>query len=237
VFTSEQMSRAVGLQARSYELLQWVSSAITKGFVSFKTAHHYASAASAAEEWITRHYLDIPERARPAIEDMKDFCGLFSTYLENSFELVSDPGKRLYSPDAHCFCPLCSWLVDVPNLKARRPAPTDKKRAQRMIHDALDHLVSKQDVWLEEKHREAILKDTSLREHLALLAYGHDLLRRMKGNAVGPASLVLWRMFAWLPSGSPKKKFKLSAEMFLQAEQAVKEKVLHISGASHVQTI
>ena len=29
-------------------------------------------------------------------------------------------GKRLYSPDAHCFCPLCSWLIDAPHLKTKK---------------------------------------------------------------------------------------------------------------------
>jgi len=210
MFTDAQMSRAVDLQERSYELLRWVSSAIEKGFISFNTAHHYSSVTAAAEEWITRHYQDIPKAARPALEDLKDFCGLFSTYLENSFELVSAPGKRLYSPDAHCFCPMCSWLIDAPNLKTRTPTPADKKRAQRMTLDALKHLASEQGVWLAEARGKAMLEDASLREPLALLAYGLDLLRRMKGHAVGPASLVLWRTFAWLPSGSPKKKFRLS---------------------------
>ncbi|MCL1919229.1 MAG: hypothetical protein FWG14_13215 [Peptococcaceae bacterium] len=225
MFTDEQMSRAVDLQARSYELLRWVSSAVKKGFISFKAAHNYSSNSSAAEEWIIRHYLNIPEAAKPALEDMKDFSGIFSTYLENSFELVSNPGKHLYSPDAHCFCPICSWLIDAPNLKTRKLTSADKKRAQRMTLGALNHLASEQGVYLSEMRSKAILEDVSLREHLALVTYGLDLLSRMKGVAVGPASLVLWRTFAWLPSGSPKKKFRLSAELLLQAEQAVKEAI------------
>ncbi|MDR2710870.1 MAG: hypothetical protein LBB65_06030, partial [Burkholderiales bacterium] len=191
MFTSEQIAKAVDLQARSYELLQWVSSAIAKGFISFKAAHNYSSISSAAEEWITRHYQNIPEAAKPKPEDIKDFSGLFSTYLENSFELVSHPGKRLYSPDAHCFCPLCSWLVDVPHLKTRALTPADKKRAQKMTVDALRYLASDQNVLLSEKAIKAITEDANLREPLALLAYGCDLLHRMSGTAVGPAALVL----------------------------------------------
>jgi hypothetical protein len=226
MFTNEQMSRAVDLQERSYELLRWVSAAINKGFISFKAAHNYLSLSAAAEEWIARHYQNIPEAARPALEDMKDFSSLFATYLENSFELVSNPGKRLYSPGAHCFCPFCSWLADAPNLKTRKLTSADRKRAQRMTLRALNHLATEQGVCLAETRGQAILEDASLREHLALFTYGLDLWDRMKGIAVGPASLVLWRTFAWLPSGSPKKKFRLSAELFLQAEQAVKERIL-----------
>jgi hypothetical protein len=37
---------------------------------------------------------------------------------------------------------------------------------------------------------------------------------------------VLWRTFAWLPRGSPKKKFELSPETVLNAEIAVSERVL-----------
>jgi len=226
MFTDEQMARAIDLQARSYELLQWVSSAIEKGFISFKAAHHYSSISSAAEEWITRHYQNLPEAAKPKPEDIKEFSCLFATYLENSFELVSNPGKRLYSPEAHCFCPFCSWLVDVPHLKTRSLTPADKKRAQRMTADALRYLASEQHVCLSEKSETSIVADANLREPLALFTYGLDLLHRMKGTAVGPAALALWRTFAWLPSGSPKKKFKLSTDLILQAKQTLQERIL-----------
>ena len=48
--------------------------------------------------------------------------------------------------------------------------------------------------------------------------YGYDLLQREKGIANGPAVLALWRTFAWNESGSPKRGFRLEAEMIAEAE-------------------
>lgn len=226
MFADDKLSRAIDLQKRSYELLRWVASAVKKGFVSFNAAHSYSSASSAAEDWIQRHYQNIPENARPTHSDLKDFSGLFSTYLENSFELISSPGKHLYSPDAHCFCQICSWLVDAPNLKTKTPNPKDKKRAQKMMIDVINRIATENDVRLSEQKVEAVLNDPNFREKLALCAYAFDLFQRMNGIAVGTAALFLWRSFAWLPSGSPKKKFELTADLILNAEKAVCARVL-----------
>ena len=128
----DQIRRAVDMQRRSYRLLRWMAKAVEEGFIQFETAHDYSSLPEAAEAWILRHYLNIPSGARVAREDLSDFCAFFSTYLENSFDLVANPGKQLYSPDAHCFCPMCSWLVNAPHLKTKKLTPSDKRRARTM---------------------------------------------------------------------------------------------------------
>jgi hypothetical protein len=226
MFSRDEIIRAVNLQRRSYELLRWVASAIGKGFISFNAAHAYTSLSSSAEAWIQRHYSNIPETARPPIADLKEFSGLFVTYLENSFELARNPGRRLYSPDAHCFCPMCSWLIDAPNLRTKTPTTRDKNRARKMMLDIVNSIAVENGIRLSEKAIEAILADPNLREELALCAYGVDLLRRMRGVAIGAATLVLWRNFAWLPTGSPKKNFELTADLILGAEQALRERIL-----------
>ena len=225
MFIKEEIAYLVDLQTRSYELLKWVAAALGKGFISFHAAHAYTSMAGAAEEWLERNYQNIPERARVPRENIKEFAALFSTYLENSFELIAKPKQRLYSPDAHCFCPMCSWLVDAPNLKPRALSTANKKRAQKMMLDEVRRLAVEQDKSLSDRSAQSIIKEENLREALALCAYGADLVRRTHGTAVGPAALVLWRSFAWLPSGSPKKNFKLSAEMILQAEQTLAQRI------------
>jgi hypothetical protein len=226
MFHEAQLSRAIDLQKRSYELLKWVAAAIKRGFISFNAAHTYSSLPSAAEIWIERHYHNIPEEARPELDDLKDFSGLFSTYLENSFELISAPGERLYSPDSHCFCPWCSWMIEAPNLKTKSPTPKDKKRARKMMIDVVSRIAAENKARLSEQKAEAMADSSDLREQIALCAYGDDLFRRMKGSSIGPASLVLWRTFAWLPSGSPKKKFEFTPELILNAEITVSEQVL-----------
>ena len=226
MFSRDEVLRAVDLQRRSYELLRWVASAISKGFISFNAAHSYTSVSSSAEAWIQRHYHNIPEGARPPHADLKDFSGLFVTYLENTFDLARNPGKRLYSPGGHCFCPMCSWLADAPHLKTKTPTTRDKNRARKMMLDVINCIALENSLRLSDKTTGAIVNDPNIREELALCAYGTDLFRRMRGVAMGAAALVLWRNFAWLPTGSPKKKFELTADLILDAETVLRERVL-----------
>jgi hypothetical protein len=61
-----EMRRLVDMQQRSYLLLRWMAKAVSEGFVNFETAHHYSTLPEAAEGWIRRHYLNIPDAARRA---------------------------------------------------------------------------------------------------------------------------------------------------------------------------
>jgi hypothetical protein len=217
------MRRLVDMQRRSYLLLKWMANAVSKGFVSFGTAHNYSTLPEAAEGWILGHYLNIPDNARPPGEGLSAFCAFFSTYLTNSFDLISNPGQQLYSPDAHCFCPMCSWLVEAPNLKAKKLTPTDKRRAQTMRTNAIMNLVAQQRLDVAEDRIEELLNDRQVFEDASLVAYGYDLLRREQGIASGPAVLALWRGFAWNEYGSPKQGFRLKAESILDAENRLLE--------------
>ncbi|MDJ0807367.1 MAG: hypothetical protein QNJ78_11085 [Gammaproteobacteria bacterium] len=226
MFNREEISRAVDMQERSYLLLQWMAEAVTKGFIDFRTAHEYSSLPEAATEWILEHYLNIPENARVRKSDISEFSALFSTYLENSFDLIEDPGKQLYSPDNHCFCPLCSWLVDAPSLNTKKPTSSDKRKARKLKIAALHQLAISHEINVDDAEIEKLVDDPELREPVSLVAYACDLLQRLKGVAVGPAVLVLWRGFAWTKEGSPKQKLKLSADMILEGELRLKEFVL-----------
>lgn len=226
MFNREEMINAVDMQERSYQLLKWMGEAVTKGFIDFKTAHEYSSLPEAASEWILAHYLNIPENARVSKSKIKEFCAFFSTYLENSFDLIADPGKQRYTPVGNCYCPICSWLIEAPSLKRKKTTNSDKRRARKMVVSALQQLAISHDIVIDDKDAEKIADDPELSEPLALVAYGHDLLSRMKGVAVGPAILVLWRDFAWTKEGSPKKKFKLSADLIFESEKKLSEIVL-----------
>ncbi len=221
----DTITRAVDLQQRSYQLLRWMADAVTKGFIRFETAHNYAALPEAAEAWIKSHYRDIPKKARPNEKDIPDFSRLFTTFLENSFDLRQDPGKHLYSPDAHCFCPMCSWLVDAPNLKTKKPVAADKRRALQMKANIVRAMADEFGATLADDAIDAIVNDKALRESLSMVTYAHDLLGRLDGRAVGPAALVLWRGFAWKPEGSPIKGFALSAEEILQREHELAEAI------------
>jgi hypothetical protein len=213
-----EMRRLVDMQRRSYLLLKWMAKAVSEGFINFQTAHDYSTLPEAAEGWILGHYLNIPDNARPPREELPAFCAFFSTYLTNSFDFISNPGKQLYSPDAHCFCPMCSWLIDAPNLKPKKVQSADKRRAQRMRMNALLNLAAEHHLDIGEKEITELLNDRQTSEDASLVAYGYDLARRAKGVASGPAVLALWRGFAWNESGSPKQGFRLKAKLIVAAE-------------------
>jgi hypothetical protein len=183
MLNQSEMRRLVDMQQRSYRLLKWMAKAVNDGFVNFETAHDYSTLPEAAEGWILGHYLNIPDNARPRREDLPEFCAFFSTYLTNSFDFVGNPGKQLYSPDAHCFCPMCSWLVDAPNLKTKRVRSTDKGRAQSMRVNALLNLAAEHRINISENGISELLGDRTTTEDASLVAYGYDLLQREKGIA------------------------------------------------------
>ena len=218
---SNRIAHAVDMQQRSYKLLQWMAAAVKNGFISFGTAHDYSNLPDAAAGWIAGHYNNIPDNARVSLDDLPEFTAFFSTYLQNSFDLIASPGKQLYSPDAHCFCPMCSWLVDAPNLKPKKLTTADKRRANKMRANAVSQLAIDNSVAVSANSISELLDDTNIHSQLSLLAYGHDLLQRLNGIANGPAVLSLWRGFAWNENGSPKPKFQLKADMIMDAESQV----------------
>lgn len=212
----QQLGLAVEIQAKSYSLLKWVGQAVDSGLLTFQTAHKYSTLPQAATDWIEKHFLNIPAAARVDRDNIPVFANFFSTYLENSFELVANPGRIRYSPDAHCFCPMCSWMIDAPRLKTKAVSAADKKRAGRMQVRAVWQLGIDVGANPTVTLAEEIVAENG--EATALLAYGHDLIERLDAAAHGPAILALWRKFAWSSSGSPKPKFRLSTKLIIDAE-------------------
>jgi hypothetical protein len=228
----QQVEHAVELQARSYKLLQWLEKAFDDGFIAPETAHAYASMEASAYSWIAKHYKNLPDTARPELEDLMSFSKLFSTYLLSTFDLEANPGERLYSPAAHCFCPLCSWMVRVPHLRPKKVSAADKATADKMKRGAIRALAGHAAVTSSDEHIDTMLRTPELREAIGLYTYACDLLQRMRGIASGPATLALWRSFAWTPQGSPKKGFVLSAEAIMEAQQVILQRLTGLEGGS-----
>ena len=125
---------------------------------------------------------------------------------------------------------MCSWLVNAPNLKTKKVTSADKRRARKMKADTIYSIAAENDITITQDDMEKIVDDRRLRELISLVAYGYDLLQRMKGIAKGPAVLALWRGFAWHETGSPKHGFKLKADEILQAENELRDIVLERAG-------
>ena len=209
---------AVRLQEQSYRLLRWMAEAIPKGFINFDAAHHYASLAGAAQAWIVRHHADLPTAARPERDDIPRFARLFASYLESSFDLIAEPGMRKVSEGAHCFCPMCSWLVRAPNLQAKRVTSAIKRRADTLSAIRVRTYARQLELAISDDALVALLARADLREPIALTTYAHELLARLDGFPDGPAALALWRRFAWKPEGSPRPGFELRAPDIMAAE-------------------
>jgi hypothetical protein len=218
-----EVERAVRLQACGYQLLKWLEKALKDGFIMPEAAGTYATSEDAAYAWLERHYLSLPDRARPERADLRAFSNFFSTYLDCTFDLDAHPGKRLYSPDAHCFCPICSWMVQQPHLRPKKVGAGDKKVAERMKRTFLHRLAEAHAISVTDEMLDHMLQDPSLRDSVGLCTYAADLLQRLEGRAVGAASLALWRTFAWTPQGSPKKDFVLSADEIMIAQDVLVE--------------
>lgn len=226
MFQSDTLEHAVDLQARSYALLRWMADGIQRGFIAFDAAHAYADDPRAAAAWIERHYAEFPPDARPRREHLSEFCNLFASYLSDGHRLVAEPGLRRYSPDAHCFCQMCSWFIHAPSLRSRPLSSGDQRRADRRMRDCLDALALEHERLLEDAEVSALMRDADLREALALYAYTETLLRRLQGWSVeNGVPLALWRRFAWTANSAPKRKFQLSAEAILAAQRLLHERL------------
>jgi hypothetical protein len=223
VLIRNEIENAVRLQACGYQLLKWLDKALTDGFITPEAAGTYATSEDAAYAWLDKHYLNLPDKARPERSDLRAFSNFFSTYLACTFDLDAEPGERLYSPEAHCFCFMCSWMVKKPYLQPKKVGPGDKKAAERMKRTFLRRLAEARGFLVSDEMLDDMLQDPNLREPIGLCTYAADLLQRLKGWSAGAASLALWRTFAWTPQGSPKKNFVLTTDEIMIAQNILVE--------------
>jgi hypothetical protein len=215
----EEVIQAIDLHQRSYNLLLWLSAAVSKGLIRFDRAHDYMDEAEAAEDWIKGHYDNLPANCRPKRDQLPAFARFFATYLTTSFDLVKRPGQQLTS-QCGCYCPLCAYLVAAPNLKTKKLWRRDKERARKIKITALEQLSGEHNAHLDREQVEKLIDSESAARDAALLAYGQQLVARTHGQSQGPAVLALWREIAW-DKGSPKKGFELETEEILRAEQSL----------------
>ncbi len=220
-----ELSEAVRLHQKAYGLLMWLAGAMNSGFISPKSAHTNMSIKEVAEGWIVKHFLNLPNNFRPDInnkDELSSFSNLFSTFLLTSFDIIDKPGKRLYSEDAHCFCPMCSYLIDISHLKTKKLTKKDKLKAQKLKSDTLRQLCIDENLEFPKDNFESMIQGTT-GEYVSIIAYGHQLILRSKGVVNGPSVLALWRECAWNNQGSSKKKFKFTEDTILKAKRMVIE--------------
>ncbi|HEX6283280.1 MAG TPA: hypothetical protein VFZ71_00335 [Pyrinomonadaceae bacterium] len=225
----EEIFEAVDLHQRSYNLLIWLSTAISKGFIHFDRAHDYLDEAEAAAGWILGHFNNLPPDCRPEQhEQLKPFAQFFATYLTTSFDLAKNPGTRLESW-CGCYCSICAQLMTAPHLKTKKVSRHDKQRARKLKIAVVQHIAGELGTCLDQEQAEKLVDSQANATDVATVAYGHQLIERVHGNSKGPAVLALWREIAWEKTGAPKKEFKLDAEDILRAEQALVNTIVDLN--------
>jgi hypothetical protein len=216
----DALERAFLLSRQAYELMKWIGDAVANRTVAFDRAHGTMSMPAAARDWFEHNYDCLPERARPPREDLAAFANLVSTYLDTSFDLKPAGQQRLES-HCGCYCELCVALVDASSLVPKRLGRGDKEHAVKLIRAMLRDRAAARGKPLDDATLTRLASDNALREPLAMTAWSIELLRRLDGYVAGPAVLVLWRMFAWSPLGSPVPNFELRLDDLLAADAAV----------------
>ena len=222
-----ELSNAVEIQQRTYILLNWLNSAIERGYVSLESVRKYASDSTIASEWINEHYLNLPNECRPKSRnpnDIEPYANMLCSYLLASFDTQEQPGKR-YVPHDRRNSHSPSSFVPNPHLRPKKLTRKDKARAQKLKLQYVKELALGCGNPITDERAREIVEDSEAREAVAMATYGEQLIRRTKGHVEGSAILALWREFAWNASGSPKKDFKLNAERACECEEAIVAKI------------
>lgn len=222
-----ELRQAVELQRKTYGLLRWIGEAVRDGALSFDRAHEYATAAESMREWLVSYSRQVPGRWRPRMSDPEEvtkFVHLFTSYLFTSVELVEEPGLSAMSRTDGCLCDLCRRLVAASHVKPRRLRDRDKQRALALEREYLEALAAECGRRLTASELQAMLASAETATALAPATYGTWLVRRCRGDSGDPALLALWRRFAWT-AGAPRKDFELTAELMLDSEQKLVERL------------
>jgi hypothetical protein len=229
MFDKDKLADVVDVQCRTYRLLKWLDGAAAKGFITPAKAHAYAGPPTdAVIEWLGCHYLNLPADCRPKSrnpEDLRAFSLMLSSYLQISFEFNEKPDSKLKS-ECGCYCPLCAYQAKGPHLQIRKPSPADRKKAIRLSIDCLTQMALEAGVMLSEERARKLAACPELKEAVALVTYGAQLLRRAEGYTEGPAVLILWRQFAWSRRRPRRADSLLNVSDILEAERFLLKQIV-----------
>lgn len=219
----ERLRTAVALQKRAYRFVKWFYIPVVRsGEMSARIALTHSEAALPLTAWLKEQSAGFPEDCQPlgrSDADIRSFANMLGSYFQASFDLVENPGQRGAGGD---YCDACgAHLVAASHLRTKKLSRHDKEKAQALKISCLRRLAQSVGGELSEQVAEGLAVSSELRESIAMLAYGEQLLLRMEGHGAGPTVLALWREFAWTETGAPKKDFNLDPDDILRSQEAV----------------
>ncbi|QDT36526.1 hypothetical protein [Stratiformator vulcanicus] len=220
-FDRLELDRAITFQAAGFRLLQWVRSQLQRGNLKFDVTHEAMTDQEIARDWLRTLRGMLPEDCRPDEGETQEFANMFASFLKASYVLDPSPESRQVS---HCGCWCCAALSQAEHLRPRRLTKRHRHYADQLKWLRLGELAGAADSKLSADDVESLSREPSLQQDLALFAYGHELLRRLRGYAVDESSYALWREFAWTKAGALDRSFRLSSDVILTAER----RLLHV---------
>lgn len=218
MFDPQRIHDVIELHEKSFALLRWVRASLKGGQLSFAVVHQTTDSALAAAEWIERHLENIPQDARPRMEQLPMFSRLFVSFLTTSFQLNANAVRSV--SDCGCRCSYCAYLQAGPNLDSRNPSKKDIRTAIELKRIYLSGLAAENGVANAGEAVAKLLGSSELAADVAMATWAAELLRRSEFASQGEAVLALWRQFAW-ERGSPKPKIRLTAAGVVAAERKI----------------
>lgn len=215
----DRLLLAIQIQAQSYQLLQWIGTAIEKGQIPLARAEQHSDSPDAAMEWIARTRWLLPHHLQPDETHLREFACFFWTYVTSSFDVIPNPGTRQEPGNCGCSCPMCARITNAPHLQPKKLSKSDKRRAGELIVERVAALATEEGLFASPEQCHGIANDSSTRRFAAYSTYGQWLINRLSGFTDGPAILALWREIAWTRMGSPIQGFSLRYEDFEFAEK------------------
>ncbi|MEO1699001.1 MAG: hypothetical protein AAFU73_17040 [Planctomycetota bacterium] len=220
VFDEHQLRRAIAVQKRTYALLRWLDDELSarSGFDP-----SLLRGIDDLAVWIERAAPQIPPDALPLDSDADstaEYCRFFESFLAASFELDTS-----YDHPREESLPVGFQLFVERRrvLRRRKPDRHDRATADQLVERYVLGLAEGCGAMAERALEVARAEPRAA----ALAAYGEELIRRCRGEYVGPETLVLWRRFAWNEHGSPVRGFELRTADILRARDELEAALLH----------
>lgn len=206
------IEHALGVHKRALAALRALSDAVFAGMAITPSAHVEVDETAAAADWLRRNVHLVPTEARPTDPHQhEELARVVAALLVSSFDVIANPREVGVPDSGGCTCPLCLRMVAAPNLRAKKLRSSDQQRADELVADHIGALGGDAGAALTTEDCGALAAREDLRESLALSTWAEHLVRRIAGDADGPALLALWRRFAWTRTGAPKANYAVTS--------------------------
>ncbi|MBK7840331.1 MAG: hypothetical protein IPJ49_22170 [Candidatus Obscuribacter sp.] len=230
MFERQQLDHLLDVHGRSYRLLLWLNKRMRDNKLQVATIHDVISLSDAARDWLKRQLNNLPADLRPHENEIDEFSHLLASYLQTSFEVAE--GKIPVDGWCGCRCMFCLYVRDATFLQARKVTDKARETAKQLKVLLLCELANDLGLPLLRTDLEPFIGvNPDLSVAISVLTYTRELMRRTSFGSQGLGVLALWREIAWTAT-APKKDFKLTTNLVLEAETLVSARLREVCDAA-----